>query len=470
MQICLNRLILYLTISILCCVELSAQSHCYVSDIVIAGNKTTQEKIILRELGIQKGDSVAIHRLPYLIRVSKENLENLSLFNYVQIDYTPVNGCADTIAVSIHVEERWYVWPLLSIRLEDRNTSSIWVKDFDMTRTSLEFGTQIYNMFGQNHTITSGIQFGFQQTVDFHYKNITLDRVHKHFLSTGITLQRSRRMDVMTIDDAPLKVVSSDRRFLQQGVHGYVNYTYRHDVRRTHNLLFSYQYKKMADTVLIVNPDYWGDSHRERVDFCLQYFFRTDQRDYITFPLKGYFLKTGGTFYATHDFSVRYVQLLINTQYYWQLGKRWFVAERFTAGVSAKNTKAYILDRALGYGENVLRGYEYRHVIDGQNFATFNSTLRYNIIPKTVFTIEWLSALSKFNKIHFALYAHSFLDMGIAHHRYPGPTNHLSNQFLYSGGLGLDFVTYYNVVFTLSYTLNRQRERGFYVAFKLPFE
>ena len=452
--------------ALICCTALHAQQQFYISDIQVVGNKTTKEKIILRELDVKKGDSVLVSRMKQVITHSMENLNNLPLFNYVEIDYEFLPNSNDHIVLRVRVEERWYYFPLINVKLEDRNTST-WIKDFDMTRITFEFGAQIYNLLGLNHTLTSGVQMGYQQAWSFHYKNITLDRAQKHFISTGISLQMSHNMDVMTVDDAPLRM-KTPNQILKQNISWYLNYTYRHDVRTTHNLYIGLEHKKMADTILLINPDYWGNDQRERLNATLQYFFRTDQRDYTPYPLKGYYLKIGGNLFVTNDLSVRYLQLNTNAQYYWDLGKRWYAAGRITAGISIKNTKAYILDQALGYGENVLRGYEY-HVVDGQHFAALNSTLRYNIVPKKVFVINWLSKLSKFNKIHFAFYANAFWDMGVTSHQYLAPFNYLSNQFLYSGGLGIDLVTYYDIILTLNYSINKQNDRGFYFSFKLPF-
>ncbi|MCL2727304.1 MAG: BamA/TamA family outer membrane protein [Bacteroidales bacterium] len=465
MQIYRRKLLIYVILNILCCITLYAQESYYVSDIVISGNKVTKESIVLRELDVKKGDSISVSRIEQAITHSKENLLNLPLFNYVDIDYELMQNSDNNIIISIRLEERWYYIPLLGIRFADQNHSA-WIRDFDLSRVAVETGAIINNVLGLNHTLTLGVQFGYQQALNFSYKKITLDRAQKHFLAAGISMQRSKNIIAMTTDDMPLKVKSFDQA-LSMGGGGYLSYAYRHNVRVSHNLSLGFEHERIADTILLINPIYWGSPSTERNSFRLQYFFRNDQRDYAAFPLKGYYLRTEGNLYFTHDLSVRYTQLKGSAQYFWTLGNRWYAGEIFTAGVSLKNTKAYILDRALSYGENVLRGYEY-HVVDGQCFALLNSTLRYNLIPQKIIVVDWLSAFPKFNKIHYAFYAHAFADMGAAFHSYPGPTNYLSNQFLYSAGIGIDMVTYYDVVFTISYFINKQVEKGVYFSFKLP--
>jgi hypothetical protein len=56
----------------------------------------------------------------------------------------------------------------------------------------------------------------------------------------------------------------------------------------------------------------------------------------------------------------------------------------------------------------MLRGYEYT-VADGQSFMVSNNTLKYNILPKRTFTLNWLSWLPKFSKIHLSVYANAIL-------------------------------------------------------------
>jgi len=48
---------------------------------------------------------------------------------------------------------------------------------------------------------------------------------------------------------------------------------------------------------------------------------------------------------------------------------------------------------------------------------------------------------------------------------YPDNTR-LSNKFIFGGGLGIDFVTYYDAVLRLEYSVNSEKEFGFFIHFK----
>jgi len=60
--------------------------------------------------------------------------------------------------------------------------------------------------------------------------------------------------------------------------------------------------------------------------------------------------------------------------------------------------------------------------------------------------------------------------MGFADNFYTDPAmnNQLENSLLIGYGLGIDFVTYYDLVFRLEYSMNRMNEHGFFIHFMAP--
>ena len=44
-----------------------------------------------------------------------------------------------------------------------------------------------------------------------------------------------------------------------------------------------------------------------------------------------------------------------------------------------------------------------------------------------------------------------------------------SNEFLYGYGLGIDFVTYYDIVFRVEFSANKFGETGLFLHFNAPF-
>ncbi|MDD4639710.1 MAG: hypothetical protein PHT63_08180, partial [Bacteroidales bacterium] len=152
-------------------------------------------------------------------------------------------------------------------------------------------------------------------------------------------------------------------------------------------------------------------------------------------------------------------------QYFLPLGKRWYLATALTAGISATNTQGYIYNRAIGYKYASMRGYEY-YVIDGQHYFVFNPTLRYQILPTKIINLHLFPFLKKFNKMHLTIYGKSYFDTGYAYHPNPAPGNTLANNFIYSGGLGIDLVTYYDINLSLDYSFNQLGDSGFFFSIK----
>ena len=57
-----------------------------VSDIAISGNNTTKAAIIFKELTFGIGDTIDVDRWEEELRLSKENIQNTTLFNFVDIE------------------------------------------------------------------------------------------------------------------------------------------------------------------------------------------------------------------------------------------------------------------------------------------------------------------------------------------------------------------------------------------------
>ena len=77
---------------------------------------------------------------------------------------------------------------------------------------------------------------------------------------------------------------------------------------------------------------------------------------------------------------------------------------------------------------------------------------------------------NKFKSLQYAFYLNAFFDMGFVDNMYPMPelNNDLENTLLIGYGIGLDFVTYYDIVLRFEYSVNRMGEHGFYLHFRAP--
>ena len=113
-----------------------------------------------------------------------------------------------------------------------------------------------------------------------------------------------------------------------------------------------------------------------------------------------------------------------------------------------------------------MRGYEY-YLINGQKIFVGKLILKYALIPSRNHQITWLRNI-KFSKIHYAIYLNLFTDHGIAMNRIKSYESKFTDKWLSSIGVGLDLVTYYDRVFRVEYTINKEKESGVYLHFIAP--
>jgi hypothetical protein len=125
------------------------------------------------------------------------------------------------------------------------------------------------------------------------------------------------------------------------------------------------------------------------------------------------------------------------------------------------------VQRGLGYFEENLRGFEY-YIIDGQSWGMARANLKYQLIKPAVLRVY--NGSNRFNLLHYAFYLNIFSDAGYVSDRFFFNENPLANQLLYSTGIGLDFVTYYDQVIRFEYSFNKLGEKGFFINFTAPLE
>ena len=92
-----------------------SEEYVVIENIRLLGNKTTKDFILIRELPFSQGDTIHTATFPEQLRLAEENLNNLLLFNYLEITPLPEVDNPSSITLIIEVEERWYIWPLIEI-------------------------------------------------------------------------------------------------------------------------------------------------------------------------------------------------------------------------------------------------------------------------------------------------------------------------------------------------------------------
>lgn len=442
--------------------QFSSDSLVVIGEITLEGNKKTRDKIVFREIEFKPGDILKISQLEELIVKSRQNLINRSLFNFVTITRTPNEGA---ININVEMVERWYIWPIPIINTAGRNLNAWWeTRDFGQLNYGVDL--RVENFRGRMERLNFIVQAGFDQMLEARWTVPYL--TPNQYFGMGVSGGYQRNHQVAyTTEDNKLVFYNAQNGYAQKRGFASVDFTFRPKFNFLHTISLGFEHYQFQDTLLELNPEFTsGDT---RYDFLtMAYLYKQDFRDYKPYPLKGYYFDAGIQKYGLGLMSPDIDIWLINFTFdqYLQLYKRWYFAYSFGALFSNKDELPYFLTPGIGYLGMEVRGYEL-YIVNGQNFGIFKSNVKFEIIPRQVRRINWIKT-EKFGKVFYALYANLFFDMGYASDQQGYRNNPLSNQLLWGTGLGIDFVTYYDLVIRFEYTLNKQGDHGFYLNLVAP--
>ncbi len=434
-----------------------------IRSIKLSGNKITKDRIIIRELEFSINDSLSTVKLDSLIVKSQQNLMNRSLFNFVTISKkVDENNCY----IDVSVIERWYIWPIPILQFADRNINAWWEKR-DFSRVNYGIDLRVENFRGLMERLNIILQFGYDVKLGFKWSipYLTKNQVFGMGLDGG--LQLNHVMAYETVDNKEQFYTSMDG-YAQKNYFGRVSFTFRPKYNYLHSFSVDFDQFNFKDTILELNPEFASGESRYNY-FTLSYSFKLDRRDYKPYPLKGYYFDVGVSKVGLGLFENEINNLIISSNFdqYFNLINRWYFAYNVGGQISDdKNRMPYFIQSGLGYYPNTIRGYEL-YVVDGQQIALFKSNVKFELIPQKTFNISWIRS-KKFSEVFFAMYANLFFDMAYVSDIYTSDVNPLSNQLLWGTGIGLDLVSYYDIVLRLEFSVNKQKERGFFVSFMAP--
>lgn len=437
-------------------------SYVVVSDIVIEGNDVTKSSIIYKELTFAKGDTIDISYWDEEIRQSRENIQNTTLFNFV--DFECIDDEIDPCEVKliIKVTERWYLWVYPYVSYADRNINA-WYEADNLKRFSYGFDMEHRNFLGLKNSLKITCIAGYNQDFGLSYDVPYLIEEHGLGLKTGVAYKRDKEVAYIT-ENNKIRFFNGADEFAQQTAHVFVEPYYRFGHRNKLFLNISYNDTYFHDTLSCLNPDF----DKRFQYFSLMMTFKNDYRDEQNYPLDGHYLellleKTGlGVFEASPD--VFYGK--ITCDWYQPIKGRWYWASNLTLKMSDDYDAAYFLNQGLGYKNDYVRTYEL-YVVDAMNFALMKNNLKFAILNPVTKYLPLIKN-ERFGKIHFALYANVFFDCAYSW-KIPKESDYsLDNRFIFGTGVGVDFVTYYDKVIRFEYGINDMGETGLFINFVAP--
>lgn len=461
-----------------------------VRDVEVTGNERTQDRIIIRELDFSPGDSLAtfeerlagglfygtkrfnrvdssevVRRMKY----SRENIINTQLFLSADLYLEEVEGT--DYRLRIHVKERWYFWVFPVVQLDYPNFND-WLQDPDLSRLTQGVFMSHNNLFGLSHQGSVLGYFGSSQGVGIGYYIPWIGKGEKIGMRLGALYRNSTVVEYGSLDnerqlifeEGSLKQFDFLATFtLRPGLY---NYGKMRITASSHSVSDQVLALTGSDSLASFLPD--GRQSAAFINMYLEYSY--DSRNNRAYPLKGNYLKgfVDKRGMGIVSQNVDYFFYGVDMHFYQKLSDRWYTAEMFKMVNSSSEDIAYHFKQNLTAGDDFIRGYDY-FALRGDEMYYFRSNLKYNVIKPAILPARKEKHRdSKFRNLPYAFYLNLIADVGYMKDNFYGPYNPYNNRLLYSWGLGVDFISYYDLVFRFEYVFTNIGTRGFFFGFGLP--
>ncbi len=443
-------------------VSVDSSAKLFITKINIIGNNKTKEYIILREMRIKKGDSIIAANLFEAIEESHNLIYNTSLFSEVEIE--PVLTTAFTLTLNVILKERWYIYPTPQFKLVDRNFNEWW-KTYNADLTRVIYGAKFlhYNISGRGDQLRIFLQNGYARNFSISYSAPYSNKRLDEGYSIGFNIIQNREFPYKTSYNNGLLLYKKSS-FEKDGVLVNATYISRKGYFKKNYFSVLFNYIKVNDSVLTnqYNPHYLN-STKSIISFPdLIYTCSYNNTNNVDYPLKG----------KSYSFSivkrglgisggVNMLALDATFKKYFTLRNHFYTNIQLFTKIKLPFKQPYINQRSLGYSNFYLRGLEY-YVIDGVAAALSKYTISKKIIS---FKIPIPFNIKAVPYIPFSFYAKTFADAGFSYNSKEFDTR-LNNMLLYTGGIGIDMLTLYDINVNLEYSFNQLREKGLFLHVK----
>lgn len=437
-------------------------------DVNIDGNRRTKRHIILRELDIKSGDTIAVSDTSILFEWNANKVFNTLLFTKAKVGIVlRDDSLTDFLEADLQVavNERWYTFPNPIFELADRNFNEWWyLRNRDLSRVNYGLRFVQKNFRGRNEEVRIIAQGGFTRQFGLTYVIPYITRKFSEGLRLSASYSTNKSIAFRTSENQ-LQFVKVEDRDLRRRFNASIAFNKRIGYFENHSFFFDFNRNQVDDTITKLNPRYFENGLSVQRYLQFHYHYTFDKRNIRAYPLKGYFVGLSFNqigFFEWED--VHITSFRAKGALYRDLGLGFYYAVSADAEISAPQRQPYYLHRSLGYSGRVVRGYE-KNVIEGYIPMMMKQSFRKRILKREFRPA--LIPLEQFRQIPVSIYLKAHADAGYVSNPLVFPENkRLTNTLLGGAGLGLDIVTYYDVVLRFEYSITRQGDKGFFISFE----
>lgn len=440
----------------------------YIEKITIEGNKKTKRATIVREIKLAEGDTLPATDLPALMESSRLLLLNYGIFTQVNFSVAEW-GENGKVKLLLKVTEAWYVYPVPILVLSDRNFN-VWWREFDRSFKRVNYGldwTQL-NLTGRADALKVKAQFGFTNQYELAYRSPGLNHKRTLGLESSLSYSRAHELSYKTTANK-LNFLKVRESWQIEQILATVTLISRPKLFQSQAFTLEYRDNTVSDTVAKkLNPDYFLNKNTRQRHFSAVYSLSLDYRDFRPYPQKGWRavveLRRNGLLPSD---DLKLFRAFAEWDQYVAFGD-WLslelVGKLRTSFPRRKPPQAN--NQALGYGSNLVRGYDY-YVIDGLDFALLRTSWHLRVFNGEFCLGRFVP--KSYRKLPIKLFLAWNSDLGWANDPHYAALNPLSNRPLFGYGPGLDLLLYHDKSVRCEWTWNDLGEGGFYVRINTGF-
>ncbi|MBK6933056.1 MAG: BamA/TamA family outer membrane protein [Saprospirales bacterium] len=433
-----------------------------IDSILLEGNRKTRPSLILRELEFSAGDTLALTGIAETLERNRLRVMNTNLFSSstVSLDTLPGNR----LGVRFQLVETWYIYPIPLFELADRNFN-VWWTEFNRSLKRVNYGISWthLNLSGHADILKLNLNFGYSNRYEIVYERPWFNRRQTLGFRIATGFVRTHEVSYRTAGNKQLFAVDPDA-WQRKRYYANMSLKWRPKLLTNHSLSLEYHQNTVADSIAAeINPDYFLQGRSRQRHFSLIYRLEIDRRDIRPYPLNGWLgifeLRKNGLL-PTDDLQL--LRLGAELKKYFGFSRRLsletVVKTRFSF---PRRRPPFFNNQALGYGNDLVRGYEF-YVMDGLDYGLLRSSLHIGMLDHT-FRLGRLMPLQAFRVMPLKIYVSINNDLGYANDPYYATGNPLTNRLLRGHGIGIDVVAFYDKVARFEWSWRGNGGNGFFV-------
>jgi len=455
--------------------------HVKITGVTITGNKLTKERIITRELDFKIGDSLQTFfkgahpdfttkryapadssELKLKLQYSRENIINTKLFLTNDLTLEQIDSNRYNLKIDVNERHYWWIFPVIKINAPNFNE---WLRDPDWSSVSMGLFFSHNNLWGLGHQFSAVGFYGKSYTFGLGYYIPWIGKGQKVGLRMGAAYQNLYSVEYGATENKRDMLYEANS---EQDIKVNASLNFRPGLYNYATLKLSGEWVSISDSLLELNPHYLGDSAKSVSSISLYADYYYDSRNSHSYPLKGNllrgFIDKKGLGIISRDVDIFYYG--IDFHFYQTLSQKFYVAEMVKAVSSSGEDYPFFYQQNMTEKKDFIRGYDL-YTLQGDQMYYFRSNIKYELIKPNVKKTKPGEEKSKFKSLQYAFYLNAFADCGYVTNKY-STGNPYDNKMLYSWGLGLDFVSYYDLVLRFEYAFTSIGTNGFFIAFGMP--